>query len=114
MIFILCRTIERWHRANEMPMMELPTNTDMSENSNTTETPANEKASERLTSRNLLCPFCGEAADGPNYEGSSDWVFECKNLTECGARMVFFVSNRTDEGCSDAGALARFIRRHND
>jgi hypothetical protein len=61
----------------------------------------------------LLCPFCGKAVPPPVYEGSSDWVFECENLPECGARMGFFVSNRTDEGSSDAGALKRFIRRQN-
>jgi hypothetical protein len=37
-----------------MPMMEPPTNTDMSENESTTPTPVNEKAEERLTSRNLF------------------------------------------------------------
>lgn len=43
-----------WHRENDVPMKELPTTTDMSKNSNTTETPAKEKADDRLTSRDLL------------------------------------------------------------
>lgn len=37
-----------------MPMMEPPTNTDMSENENTTGNPANEEADERLSSRALF------------------------------------------------------------
>lgn len=54
------RTIERWHRANEVPMRELPTTTDMSENSNTTENPANESADERLLQPPLVLQLeCG-------------------------------------------------------
>jgi hypothetical protein len=55
-------------------MKELPTTTDMSENSNTTETPAKEKASERLTSRDLfafaeeyLVPVIRYTADKKGY-----------------------------------------------
>lgn len=41
-----------------MPMMEPSTNTDMPENENTTPTPANEKAEERLQA--AACSACGK------------------------------------------------------
>jgi hypothetical protein len=45
---------------NEIPMMEPPTNTDMSENDHTTPPPAKEQASERLqAATGSVCPCCG-------------------------------------------------------